>query len=67
MKEKLRWWGGPFADALKRAWENCGRFEKLLAGAAAGFCAVCISGLLVAYGGTVLMIWLALLVQAGLV
>lgn len=67
MTEIRQRWNAVFVKTLQKVWRNCSRLEKLLMGAVLAFCAVCFSGILVAYGGTVLMIWLALLVQAGLI
>lgn len=44
---------------LLRAWEGLTTTERILACGAGSFCAVCAAGLLVAYGGPVLMIWLS--------
>lgn len=50
---------------LHRAWEGTTLTERILIIAAAGFCAVCAAGLLVAYGGPVLLLWLSALCLLG--
>lgn len=52
---------------LKRSYTSFNAFEKVLVCSLLAFGGVCAGGLLVAYGGTLLMLWLALLVQAGLI
>lgn len=51
---------------LRRAWENLTRVERILIGAAGSFCAVCAAGLLMAYGGVVMQLWLSALCLFGM-
>lgn len=49
-----------------RAWAGLSGVERVLLCAGGSFAAVCAAGLLVAYGGTVLMLWLSCLCLLGL-
>lgn len=49
-----------------RAWGGLTRVERLLLCAGTGFVAVCAAGLLVAYGGPVLLLWLSALCLVGM-